>query len=139
MFMLLTCFFRVLLCFQVSPSTRAVRASAESTRLVLDTAQLQGQFSKLFLKNVTAETCLSPKRGRAVSPSHHRGPTAMGWSACLNAGDLKEQGRMGAGGGGQMGITEVSLGSGKGNIPNGVGVKDHYLKPVQNLTVQSLT
>lgn len=63
----------------------------------------------------------------------------MGWSACLNAGDLKEQGRMGAGGGGQMGITEVSLGSGKGNIPNGVGVKDHYLKPVQNLTVQSLT
>lgn len=38
----------------------------------------------------------------------------MGWSACLQAGDLKEQGRMGAGGGGQMVITEVSLGSGKG-------------------------
>jgi len=60
-FMLLTYFFRALLCFQVSPSTRAVRASAEATRSVLDTAQLQRQISKLFLKNVTAETCLSPK------------------------------------------------------------------------------
>jgi len=63
----------------------------------------------------------------------------MGWSACLKAGDLKEQSRTEARGGGQMVITEVSLESGKGNIPNGVGVKDHYLKPVQTLTVQSLT
>lgn len=45
----------------------------------------------------------------------------MGWSACLKAGDLKEQSRTEARGGGQMVITEVSLESGKGNIPNGVG------------------
>ena len=62
-----------------------------------------GQFSKLVLKNVTAETCLSPKWGRAVTPSHHRGPTEMGWSACLNAGDSKEQGRIGARGWGSDG------------------------------------
>lgn len=62
----------------------------------------------------------------------------MGWSACLQAGDLKEQGRMGAGSGGQMVLTEVSLGSAEGNIPNGVGVRDHHLKPVQNLRAQSL-